>query len=90
MNAIILLILLFVFLFVIELLWNNEKIKQQHLQKMEQLMEVFKTVSSTHETLHQKASLLQEFQGHYKSFVKKLSEEIVVFQKMLLELLSKR
>lgn len=74
----------------IKLVMANKRIKHIHFQKMKQLKDVFKSLSSKQEILNQKASISNDFQSNYKSDMKKLSEEIFVLQKRIFELLSKK
>ena len=87
MDKIIILVLVLLSLFVIKLVMANKRIKHIHFQKMKQLKDVFKSLSSKQEILNQKASISNDFQSNYKSDMKKLSEEIFVLQKRIFELL---
>ena len=90
MDKIIILVLVLLSLLVIKLVMANKRIKHIHFQKMKQLKDVFKSLSSKQEILNQKASISNDFQSNYKSDMKKLSEEIFVLQKRIFELLSKK
>jgi hypothetical protein len=90
MDKIIILVLVSLSLLVIKLVMANKRIKHIHFQKMKQLKDVFKSLSSKQEILNQKASISTDFQSNYKSDMKKLSEEIFVLQKRIFELLSKK
>lgn len=90
MDKIIILVLVLLSLLVIKLVMANKRIKHIHFQKMKQLKDVFKSLSSKQEILNQKASISTDFQSNYKSDMKKLSEEIFVLQKRIFELLSKK
>ncbi len=90
MDKIIILVLVSLSLLVIKLVMANKRIKHIHFQKMKQLKDVFKSLSSKQEILNQKASISNDFQSNYKSDMKKLSEEIFVLQKRIFELLSKK
>ncbi|MCU4190185.1 hypothetical protein M9Q43_13560 [Flavobacterium sp. HXWNR29] len=90
MDKIIILVLVSLSLLVIKLVMANKRIKHIHFQKMKQLKDVFKSLSSKQEILNQKASISYDFQSNYKSDMKKLSEEIFVLQKRIFELLSKK
>ena len=90
MDKIIILVLVSLSLLVIKLVMANKRIKHIHFQKMKQLKDVFKSLSSKQEILSQKASISTDFQSNYKSDMKKLSEEIFVLQKRIFELLSKK
>ena len=89
MDKIIILVLVLLSLLVIKLVMANKRIKHIHFQKMKQLKDVFKSLSSKQEILNQKASISTDFQSNYKTDMKKLSEEIFVLQKRIFELLSK-
>lgn len=87
----IIIVLLVLFLgFIAKLFIRIKRIKQNHYQKIEELKNVFKSLSNKQEVLDQKASILADFQVNYKSDMKKLSEEIFVLQKKIFELLSKK
>ena len=90
MDKIIILVLVLLSLLVIKLVMANKRIKHIHFQKMKQLKDVFKSLSSKQEILNQKASISTDFQSNYKTDMKKLSEEIFVLQKRIFELLSKK
>ena len=90
MDKIIILVLVLLSLLVIKLVMANKRIKHIHFQKMKQLKDVFKSLSSKQEILNQKASISTDFQSNYKSDMKKLGEEIFVLQKRIFELLSKK
>ena len=90
MDKIIILVLVLLSLLVIKLVMANKRIKHIHFQKMKQLKDVFKSLSSKQEILNQKASISTDFQSNYKTDIKKLSEEIFVLQKRIFELLSKK
>ena len=90
MDKIIILVLVSLSLLVIKLVMANKRIKHIHFQKMKQLKDVFKSLSSKQEILNQKASISNDFQSNYKSDMKKLSEEIFVLQKRIFELLTKK
>ena len=90
MDKIIILVLVLLSLLVIKLVMANKRIKHIHFQKMKQLKDVFKSLSSKQEILNQKASISTDFQSNYKSDMKKLSEEIFVLQKRIFELLTKK
>ena len=90
MDKIIILVLVSLSLLVIKLVMANKRIKHIHFQKMKQLKDVFKSLSSKQEILNQKASISTDFQSNYKSDMKKLSEEIFMLQKRIFELLSKK
>ena len=90
MDKIIILVLVSLSLLVIKLVMANKRIKHIHFQKMKQLKDVFKSLSSKQEILNQKASISNDFQSNYKTDMKKLSEEIFVLQKRIFELLSKK
>ena len=90
MDKIIILVLVLLSLLVIKLVMANKRIKHIHFQKMKQLKDVFKSLSSKQEILNQKASISNDFQSNYKTDMKKLSEEIFVLQKRIFELLSKK
>lgn len=90
MDKIIILVLVSLSLLVIKLVMANKRIKHIHFQKMKQLKDVFKSLSSKQEILNHKASISTDFQSNYKSDMKKLSEEIFVLQKRIFELLSKK
>ena len=90
MDKIIILVLVSLSLLVIKLVMANKRIKHIHFQKMKQLKDVFKSLSSKQEILNQKASISTDFQSNYKTDMKKLSEEIFVLQKRIFELLSKK
>ena len=90
MDKLIILVLVSLSLLVIKLVMANKRIKHIHFQKMKQLKDVFKSLSSKQEILNQKASISNDFQSNYKTDMKKLSEEIFVLQKRIFELLSKK
>ena len=90
MDKIIILVLVSLSLLVIKLVMANKRIKHIHFQKMKQLKDVFKSLSSKQEILNQKASISTDFQSNYKSDMKKLGEEIFVLQKRIFELLTKK
>ena len=90
MDKLIILVLVLLSLLAIKLIIANKRIKHIHFQKMKQLKDVFKSLSSKQEILNQKASISTDFQSNYKSDMKKLSEEIFVLQKRIFELLSKK
>ena len=90
MDKIIILVLVLLSLLVIKLVMANKRIKHIHFQKMKQLKDVFKSLSSKQEILNQKASISTDFQSNYKSDMKKLGEEIFVLQKRIFELLTKK
>ena len=90
MDKIIILVLVLLSLLVIKLVMADKRIKHIHFQKMKQLKDVFKSLSSKQEILNQKASISTDFQSNYKSDMKKLGEEIFVLQKRIFELLTKK
>ena len=90
MDKMIILVLVLLSLLVIKLVMANKRIKHIHFQKMKQLKDVFKSLSSKQEILNQKASISTDFQSNYKLDMNKLSEEIFVLQKRIFELLSKK
>ena len=90
MDKIILVTLVLLSVFAIKLIITNKRIKKLHYQKMKQLKDIFKSLSSKQEILNHKASISTDFQSNYKSDMKKLSEEIFVLQKRIFELLSKK
>lgn len=90
MDKIILVTLVLLSVFAIKLIITNKRIKKLHYQKMKQLKDIFKSLSSKQEILNNKASISTDFQSNYKSDMKKLSEEIFVLQKRIFELLSKK
>lgn len=90
MDKIILVTLVLLSVFAIKLIITNKRIKKLHYQKMKQLKDIFKSLSSKQEILNHKASISTDFQSNYKSDMKKLSEEIFVLQKRIFELLTKK
>ncbi|RAK24162.1 hypothetical protein B0I03_10211 [Flavobacterium aquaticum] len=90
MDKIIVVVLCLLLLLAIILIIANKRIKRMHYHKMNQLKDIFKSLSSKQEILNHKASISNDFQSNYKSDMKKLSEEIFVLQKRIFELLSKK
>ncbi|MCK6609005.1 MAG: hypothetical protein L6Q46_12010 [Flavobacterium sp.] len=90
MDKIILVTLVLLSVFAMKLIITNKRIKKLHYQKMKQLKDIFKSLSSKQEILNHKASISTDFQSNYKSDMKKLSEEIFVLQKRIFELLTKK
>ena len=90
MDKIILVTLVLLSVFAMKLIITNKRIKKLHYQKMKQLKDIFKSLSSKQEILNHKASISTDFQSNYKSDMKKLSEEIFVLQKKIFEILTKK
>ena len=64
MDKIIILVLVLLSLLVIKLVMANKRIKHIHFQKMKQLKDVFKSLSSKQEILNQKASISNESKNY--------------------------
>jgi hypothetical protein len=90
MDKLIVIVFFLLSVLAIKLIMANKKMKHMHFQKMKQLKDVFKNLSSKQEILNQKASISTDFQSNYKSDMKKLGEEIFVLQKRIFELLTKK
>ncbi|MBP6585832.1 MAG: hypothetical protein KA215_09225 [Flavobacterium sp.] len=90
MDKIVVLFLMLPLIFILWLVFSNKRIKRIHRDKMKQLKDLFSGLVKKQEVLNQKASISSEFQLKYKSDMSKLSEEIFVLQKKILELLTKK
>lgn len=90
MDTLLLVTLVLLSGFLIRLLIANKRIKKLHSHKMQQLKTVFKNLSKKQEQLSEKTLITNDFQLHYKSDMKKLSEEIFDLQKRIFDLLSKK
>lgn len=90
MDTLLLVTLLLLSVFSIWLLITNQRIKRLHSHKMQQLKTVFKNLSKKQAQLSEKTLITNDFQLHYKSEMKKLSEEIFDLQKRIFALLSKQ
>ena len=90
MDKIVLLFLMLPLIFILWLVFSNKRIKRIHRDKMKQLKDLFSGLVKKQEVLNQKASISSEFQLKYKSDMSKLSEEIFVLKKKILELITKK
>ena len=90
MDKIIGLLIVLLLVFVIKLVFINEKIKMLHQAKMQQLKEMITVLAKKQKNLNQKATISSNYQNQYKLDMKKLSDEIFLLQKTIFELLSKK
>lgn len=69
---------------------QNNKIKEQHLQKMATLQQLVDSLHQTNAQLQNKLAIATIQDENYQLNAKKLSEEIIQLQKVFLELISNK
>lgn len=68
--------------------FQNYKMKEEHKSSMEKLETLLATLNHKQLYLNDKVSISSDYNSNQKVKVKKLSEEIVNLQKILLEIIS--
>ncbi|MCZ8197414.1 MAG: hypothetical protein O9267_07390 [Flavobacterium sp.] len=88
MEYILLLFIVVLLLMVGFLSFQNYKMKEEHKSSMEKLETLLATLNHKQLYLNDKVSISSDYNSNQKVKVKKLSEEIVNLQKILLEIIS--
>ena len=88
MEYILLLFIVVLLLMVGFLSFQNYKMKEEHKSSMEKLETLLATLNHKQLYLNDKISISSDYNSNQKVKVKKLSEEIVNLQKILLEIIS--
>ncbi len=84
----IILVMSILILIVLIMLFLQERASKVHDEKMKHLKYIIELMLLKQQNLNQKITIISEYQNRYKSDVKKLSNEIILLQKELFELLS--
>ncbi len=82
---IVLFLILIAFMYI---LFKNIEMKEFHSEKMDKLSKIIFSLHQQNEVLNAKLSISNQYDVDYKKDIKALGEEIVVLQKVFVEIIS--
>lgn len=88
MMTLLLIVLFLILIAFMYILFKNIEMKEFHAEKMDKLRGLIFSLHQQQEALNAKISISNQYEVNYKKEIKALGEEIVVLQKVFVEIIS--